>query len=477
MDASTIAERLQVTRLGTLPDFASLLCALRSRRGLVALDSAAGEPGRWSWIGFEPLASVGAPATAAALPAWLAQAPRFSGDEVPGPFGGGFLGALAYDQGVAGERQTLPRDPWSGPAVLGGFYTDVFVFDHAEGAAWLVTRSDRAPSWRAELLRLAESARGAANAGDFAVQGPLVRGVAPLQHQARIERCRAAIAAGELYQANLAHPFEARTSGDPLALYLRLREANPAPYMAYLRDGARALLSASPELLFEAHPDGALRARPIKGTAPRSDDPAADAALAAGLLASEKDGAELAMIVDLLRNDLGRVAAIGSVSVDEFPLLRSYAGVHHLMADVRARLAAGRGAGDALLSLFPGGSITGAPKLRAMQLIAELERAGRGFFTGSLGFLDARGGACFNILIRTLEWRADPERGDSAGRVRYQVGGGITIGSDALEEERETLVKGARLARALGVALEPEEVHADTSGTNNRYTFGREGVR
>ena len=462
MDASTIADRLQVTRLATAPDFASLLCALRSRRGLIALDSAAGEPARWSWIAFEPLAGVGAPSSAATLPEWLAGAPRFDGGEVPGPFAGGFLGALAYDQGVAGEGQTLPRDPWSGPAVLGGFYTDFFVFDHLEGAAWLVTRGDRDPSQRAELLRLAEGARGGeAGAGAFEVQGPLVRRVAPLQHQARIERCRAAIAAGELYQANLAHPFEARTAGDPLALYLRLREANPAPYMAYLRDGERALLSASPELLFEASPGGDLRARPIKGTAPRSEDPAADAALAAGLLASEKDGAELAMIVDLLRNDLGRVAAIGSVSVDEFPLLRSYAGVHHLMADVRARLAAGRSAGDALLSLFPGGSITGAPKLRAMQLIAEYEREGRGFFTGSLGFLDARGGACFNILIRTLEWRAEPQRGDVprgelAGRVRYQVGGGITIGSDALEEERETLVKGARLARALGVSLEAE---------------------
>ncbi len=451
VDATTLSDRLSVTRLERAPDPGALLSRLRDRRGLVALDSAAGEPRRHSLVAFDPIAEAPEDLTPEALSAWLEGVRIPAGDGVPGPFAGGFLGALAYDAGAPGEAQALPPDPWGGPAVLGGVYTDFFLVDHAADEAWLVLGPGREP---APLLALAASAaREGALRGALGAPGPLVRRVAPLVHRARIERCRDAIARGELYQANLAHPFEARVEGDPLELYLRLREVSPAPYMAYLRRGGRAILSASPELLLEVGRDGELLARPIKGTAPRAADPRADAALAAGLLASEKDRAELAMIVDLLRNDLGRTAALGSVSVEGFPTLRSYAGVHHLMADVRARLAPGRRAVDALLAAFPGGSITGAPKLAAMEWIARLEREGRGFFTGSAGFLDALGGAAFNVLIRTLEWRADPARGPAAGRVRFLVGGGITFASDAAAEDRETLVKGARLARALGLEL------------------------
>jgi para-aminobenzoate synthetase component 1 len=237
--------------------------------------------------------------------------------------------------------------------------------------------------------------------------------------------------------------------------------------MAFLAHGGDALtpglalLSASPELLLEVgdeprdvpgdepgaeHRRRIARTRPIKGTAARSDDPAQDARAAAQLLASAKDLAELAMIVDLERNDLGRVARTGSVRVEAFPRLESYAGVHHLVADVACELRPDVDAVDALAALFPGGSITGAPKLASMAAIAALEGEGRGFFTGALGRIDLTGRAAFNVLIRTLTWCAR-ERG--AAEVGYHVGGGITWSSDAAAEERETLLKGARLAQAL----------------------------
>jgi para-aminobenzoate synthetase component 1 len=219
--------------------------------------------------------------------------------------------------------------------------------------------------------------------------------------------------------------------------------------MGYLAWGAGpdgALLSASPELLLEVRGRRA-RTRPIKGTIARGADEAEDRANKAELCASEKDLAELAMIVDLERNDLGRIARAGSVRVREFPALESYAALHHLVADVECELRPQSTALDALLAVFPGGSITGAPKLRSMEVIAELEGEGRGFFTGALGFLDTRGDACFNILIRTLVWRP---RAEGQGEVSFHVGGGITWRSNAKAEEREARIKGAALAAALG---------------------------
>jgi para-aminobenzoate synthetase component 1 len=275
------------------------------------------------------------------------------------------------------------------------------------------------------------------------------------EHRARIESLRARIAAGDLYQANLAHRLTLDLRGDPLDLYLRLRRVNPAPYMAFLRwdasTGARgarcpdgALLSASPELLLEF--DGARAVtRPIKGTAAREADAGADARAANALLESAKDLAELAMIVDLERNDLGRCARPGGVRVEAFPRLETYATVHHLVADVAADVRPEVDAFDLLAALFPGGSITGAPKLASMEAIARLEGEGRGFFTGSLGFVDSRGHAAWNILIRTLVWRPR----DADGEVSFHVGGGITWSSDAAAEERETSHKGAGLLRAL----------------------------
>jgi len=431
--------------------------ALRERPGLVALDSAGGAPARWSVVAFDPLPAGAPPTRVDQLRTYLEQLAPADGD-VPGPFHGGFIGALAYDLGVLGETQTLPAPAWDLPKIVGGLYVDFIVVDHAESRAWLVLGEDPGDgraSVRAREAAVRDALQRTLPQPRVEPRGPLERDVTPANYQARIEAVRQAIARGDLYQANLAHRFTRELDALPTDLYARLRRFHPAPYMGYLQwgSGARpsgALLSGSPELLLEF--DGVrARTRPIKGTIGRGRDADEDARNKERLLASDKDRAELAMIVDLERNDLGRVARPGSVRVDGFPTVETYASVHHLVADVRCEVRADLDAVDLLGALFPGGSITGAPKLASMDEIARREAQGRGFFTGSLGFLDLRGHACFNILIRTLVWRPT----DTAGEVSFHVGAGITWSSDPAAEERETLRKGERLARA--VAGEPAE--------------------
>ena len=447
-------------------DPGALLSRLRGRAGTVLLDSAGGEPAEFSLLGFDPVACAEELGSIDELRPLLARLEPAPGDDVPGPFHGGFLGALAYDLGIAGEELALPGEPWGFPLVAGGLYVDFLVREERAGRAWLVLGDEpgdgRPPvdARRAALFALlAADATGAAVAG---AGGAPIRCTPPEEHRARVERARQWIASGEIYQANVAHRMAGEVEGDSVDLYLALRATNRAPYMGYLSLGTRAergaILSASPELLLELRADGrgpVARTRPIKGTAPRGTTPEEDRERARALLASEKDLAELAMIVDLERNDLGRTAEPGSVRVEGFPTLSSYASVHHLMADVVARPEPGRDAVDVLAAMFPGGSITGAPKARAMELIAELEGEGRGFFSGSLGFLDTRGEACFNILIRTLLWRPRPAssvRGEGAevlGEVSFRVGGGVTWASDPDAEDQETLDKAASLAAAL----------------------------
>lgn len=444
-----------------------LLEAWRDLPGLVALDSAHGEKGwsgggerRWSLVGVRPLPGARRARDLSGVRRAARALAREEGDAVPGPFDGGFLGALAYDLGVVGEPAFSPPDPWGSPPVVGGVYVDFAVLDHVRDEAWLVLgeepgdRRPPEPERRGELeARLASPPPRS----DVRATGELVRHVTAREHERRVERARALIAAGELYQVNLAQRFTRAVEGHPVDLYRRLRAANPGAYNAYLAWGpgpwpAGALLSTSPELLLQA---GArrVRTRPIKGTTARHADPVRDRAAVEALLADPKERAELAMIVDLERNDLGRVARAGSVRVGPFPEVESYRGLHHLTADVRAVLRPGLDGGDALAALFPGGSVTGAPKLRTCEAIAELEGEGRGFFTGSAGFLDHRGRAGWNILIRTLVWRAP-------GEVSLHVGGGVTWASDPAAEERETRLKGAALAAAvageaegLGIAL------------------------
>ncbi len=453
---STFRFRPSVTALADPPmRVDEVLLSLRGHEARVALDSAAGTPARFSVVGFDPLNTPIAESSIGGLRDLVARVELREGGAIPGPFSGGFLGALSYELGVAGERPVWhATDPWNSPRIAGGLYVDFIVIDHADAKWWLVLNEDSSDGRSALKVRreriLSELNAELPTLSEPAPQVEVVRQVSSEEHQRRIECARESIANGDYYQANLAHRFLAKTERAPDALYCALREANPAPYMAYLEWGGDeanrgALMSASPELLLEFDGKRALT-RPIKGTARRSSDPFEDAQLARGLLASEKDRAELAMIVDLERNDLGRIAAIGTVHVGEFPRLESFASVHHLVADVECQVREDVDAVAVLEALFPGGSITGAPKLAAMSAIATHEGEGRGFFTGSLGFLDFNGRANFNILIRTIVWRP--------GEVSFHVGGGITWASDAAAEDRETWDK----ARALVAAITGQEV-------------------
>jgi para-aminobenzoate synthetase component 1 len=259
------------------------------------------------------------------------------------------------------------------------------------------------------------------------------------------------IRAGDIFQANLTQPFTARWEGDPRSLFWRLCEQSPAPFAVYIEDGAgTAVLSSSPEE-FLWRQGSEVRTRPIKGTRPRGATAAEDERLLAELLASEKDQAELAMIVDLLRNDLGKVAAVGSVKVGPFPEHASFKHVHHLFATVVARLRPGVSAVELLRAVFPGGSITGCPKLRCLEILEQLEVARRGVYTGACGWFGPGDTMHLNIAIRTLVF--------AAGRLRGNAGGGVTALSDPHEEWRETLAKMAGLERALQVAVTlPPEV-------------------
>jgi len=431
---------------------ADALRTLSAERRPALLDSASGEPARFSLLGFDPLPPE-PPQDLLGLRAFVQRLERVPGPAAP-CFDGGFLGALAYDLGVAGEDQGLPTDPWGLPRIVGGLYVDFLVREHASGQTFLVLGREpgdgRAPveeRRRSFLGGLQAIPRETPAGGGRGVQ----RLTASKGFQEGVEAVRERIAAGDIYQANLSHRLISKTSGNPIELYAELRRNHPGPYMGYLGQPGLALLSGSPELLLDYEPGQGGRparalTRPIKGTAPRSPDPGRDQELAAELLASAKDRAELTMIVDLERNDLGRIARPGGVETEPFPELMSFATVHHLMADVSADVAPEKDAVDVLAALFPGGSITGTPKLSSMRVIAELEGEGRGFAYGSMLMLDTRGRCLANILIRTLIWR--PSAGGA--EVTYRVGGGITYASDAALEEAESLTKGEALARTLG---------------------------
>jgi para-aminobenzoate synthetase component 1 len=404
-------------------------------------------------LAFAPLPAR-APRSLAGLRALHARLEPRPGDPVPGEFHGGFIGALAYELGSRGTLGlVLPPDPWGLPGLVGGLYVDFLVRD-ARGATYLVLGEDPGDGRASVATRARELGTRLARATrveSCRPTGPLCALVASAEHARRVRAARALIAAGEIYQANLSLRFERDVRGDPLELHGRLAALHPAPHAAFLRFPRGALLSASPELLldFGADANGPLaRTRPIKGTIARGRDAAEDRARAEALRASEKDLSELAMIVDLERNDLGRTARAGSVRVEGLARVESYASVHHLVADVVARPRAGVDALGCLAALFPGGSVTGAPKLRSMEAIADLEGEGRGFAYGSIVSLDTRGELVASLLIRTLIWR--PRAGPrGAGQVTFRVGGGITWGSEPAAEEAEAAAKGLYLARAL----------------------------
>ncbi|MBS7669744.1 aminodeoxychorismate synthase component I [Croceicoccus gelatinilyticus] len=262
------------------------------------------------------------------------------------------------------------------------------------------------------------------------------------EYDAAFERVQQAIRAGDVYQANLTFRLHAAWAGDPLAIYAKLRTRAAAGYGAFVFDGERHHLSLSPELFF-ALKDGAAMLKPMKGTRPRGADAEADAAMVAELGASEKDRAENLMITDLMRNDVSRLAVPGSVQVRDAFAVETYPTLHQMTSTVRARLRDGEGAVDLLRTVFPCGSITGAPKIRAMEIIDEIEQSERKLYCGAVGRVDAGGDAAFNVAIRTLSLE-----GCGNGQAHMGVGSGIVVDSRLDDEWAECLVKGEFVAAA-----------------------------
>ena len=357
----------------------------------------------------------------------------------------GVVGLAAYD---AGARAATGERPWVWPDLILARYPALLMFDPALNAVQAVGRGRTQAEAEAALSR-AESWL------DQAASPPAVP--APPSHPPRAETPPDAyrravaevterIAAGELFQANVARGWTGRlkAGADPFDVFLRLAEGGGAPFAAFWRLGDRALVSNSPELFLTLDPGGRIETRPIKGTRPRRADPAEDAAEAEALLASAKDRAENLMIVDLMRNDLARVARPGSVTVERLFELERLPTVHHLVSTVVGRLQAGLGAADVLTAAFPPGSITGAPKHQAMKVIADLEPP-RGPWCGSLFLLDSDGRLSASVLIRTAAFTRD----EGAWAWRAQAGAGIVADSDPDAELQETETKFSALRRAL----------------------------
>jgi para-aminobenzoate synthetase component I len=398
--------------------------------------------------------------------------PRPWAPSVPGipPFQGGLAGYVGYDWGAVLERLPAARyDDLSIPDVVLGLYDWVIAWDHRLGTAWLVSTGmpelgeGRALRARKRLAQVREKMGGQPRAaaatsaggapGESAPSypvtqvdsGDLIGLRSTFTHRGYLDavaRVREYIVAGDIFQANLSQRFESELSVPPFQLYQHLRRRNPAPFSAYLDFGELQVLSASPERFLRL--DGESRqveTRPIKGTRPRGLGPMHDAALGRALAESEKDRAENVMIVDLLRNDLSRVCRPGTVRVPELFALEQHPTVHHLVSTVLGELEAESDAIDLLRATFPGGSITGAPKVRAMEIIAELEPTQRGVYCGSIGYISTSGAMDTSIVIRTyLALR---------GRVYFQAGGGIVADSDPELEYRETLDKARGLIETL----------------------------
>ena len=339
-------------------------------------------------------------------------------------------GMLAYEAGLALEPRLAPAlnaRAAGKPLVWVGAFAGYETIPAGDMAAWLARHHKGAP----------------------AAIGPLEPQISQGAYVRAFERLQQAIADGDIYQANLTFLLAGSWSGDPLALYAALRTSGAAGHGGVVYDGSAWLLSASPELLFTLH-GGGLTVRPMKGTRPRGQTPDEDILLRSMLAASAKDRAENLMIVDLMRNDLSRVAEPGSVRVDRPFAIESYPTVHQMVSTVRARLAPGKDALDVLRALFPCGSVTGAPKIRAMELIGEVERDPRGPYCGSIGRIDPSGDAAFNVAIRTL--RLTPGE-NGGGRAVLGVGSAIVADSQALPEWRECLVKGGFVRQARASAM------------------------
>lgn len=368
-------------------------------------------------------------------------------------FPGGAVGMMSYESGFPGADLPVPSDRDDGPRAWFGIYDTFARHDESGGVVEVISWGlDAGGTFDANEARrraseLEETLRhGAQEPWDGSAEIREVRASLTRETHGRgVERILEHIRAGDVYQANLTVQFEVRTERDPLDLFERLVKENAAPFATYLETVDGTIVSCSPERLLSAR-GRRVETRPIKGTAARHPDPIEDARRAAALSASAKDRAELLMITDLLRNDLGKVCAPGSIRVARLRELKSFPHVHHLVSTIEGRLVANRDVFDALTAVFPCGSITGAPKRRAMEILHDLEPVTRGVYTGTVGWVGFDRNADFSVAIRTGMHRN--------GTFTFGAGGGIVADSTADEEWRELLVKARAFALALDVDLE-----------------------
>lgn len=444
---------MQVEEIQNPPSIEALVQCFGRRKQPFLLDSALSNDGlgEWSFFGADPFEIItgksghydgfGARVDGLALlRERMSSHQSVSHPEIP--FIGGGVGFLAYDYGRQIETiEQSALDDRNIPDLHFGLYDGIAALNHKTGVLYLVALGFRA-SEEIVLKQLRSIIQEAPTLEPLPKPrcGQWDWNYSREEFIEGVDNIKASIGIGEVYQVNLSRRARCKYEGDPLQLYAALRRGNPAPFGAYLDTGALQVFSTSPEQFLRKR-GRSLMTRPIKGTRPRSGDPRKDRLNAKALLESEKERAELLMIVDLERNDLGRVAEFGSVKVEQLYYLENYARVMHQTAQVSATLAQGKDVFDCIHAIFPGGSITGAPKISAMQIIERLEPTRRGLYCGSLGYIGFNGDAELNIAIRSLHLKD--------GYLDYQVGGGIVWDSIAASEYQETLDKGCAIRETI----------------------------
>ncbi|MGE0408371.1 MAG: anthranilate synthase component I family protein [Amphiplicatus sp.] len=384
------------------------------------------------------------------FPALRSRAAARKSDEFPWPYDGapppvtaGLVGFAGYELGASVEPSaTGPASPFAFPEMAFGVYDAVAAFDRTRARAYICGHTKEAVGRLHSVLGSAPAA-----ASVLPVFSGVASNFSKAGYEAAVAEAIRLIREGAIFQANLAQHLSVK-SDEPLSAYALFRKiaGGGAPYAAFLQFKEGAIISNSPERFFRIE-KGRIVAEPVKGTRARSKDEAEDRAAAAALLADPKERAENIMIADLARNDLSRISKDGSIREEAICALESHEGLHHLVSRISGALKDGVGAVDAFESLFPCGSVTGAPKVEAMKTIAALEGVGRGPYCGAIGYIDDRGAADFSVAIRIMI----VEAGREGARLTFPVGGGVTLRSDPRGEYNETLLKAQTILKALGV--------------------------
>lgn len=444
----------------------ALFALFKAERGAIFLGSGLLNPayGRYSYIGLDPFERITIKDEPQRDVAGLLKEKLriYVQPFIPGlpPFQGGFAGCFAYEFHQYIEPMALPtEDDVHVPDMSLGLYDLVIAFDHVEEKAWIIStgypeisveaRALRAKVRMQKVLEKIPAKVPMLETREMRVSGNFRSNFTRGEYESAVTQVIEAILAGDIFEANVSQRFDAAVSADFSSwdCYVQLWHDNPAPFSAWMQlDDDTYIVSASPERFVKVS-QGRVEARPIKGTCRRGETEAVDRALAEGLSRSEKDRAENIMIVDLLRNDLSKVCEDHSVNVAQLCGVETYATVHHLVSVITGKLRASQDCVDVLWALFPGGSVTGAPKIRAMEIIASIEKRHRGIYCGSIGFLGFNGEMDLSIAIRTATVKG--------GRLYVQVGGAVVADSEPCAEYEETLTKAASFRKI----LVPEVVH------------------